>query len=104
MVQGLDRLDSEHGHPMFFILTGVLIAAIGLIHNKIVKDAPKSTAVCFWVEALMLLFIAFSYFEAGKKYTPFIYIALVVIYIFIGYIILKPKARKGKNNESYINY
>ncbi len=96
ILQGLDRLEIDHAHPLFFIVFGAAVGSVGLFHDSLVKNYQVTAAMIYWLEALMILFIAFHYFEIGKKYLPILYIGLVIYYIFIGLQVQNPRVKKVK--------
>ncbi|MEO5642767.1 MAG: hypothetical protein ABIQ40_15595 [Bacteroidia bacterium] len=83
----LERFDSGHHSYIVFLLAGIIFLAVAIFHHKLVHRFPKVDTLFYTIEGCLSFIIAYEYFEAGKKFLPYLYIIaglfqLVAIFIF----------------------
>lgn len=86
VLHGIGELDRSHGSPAFYFMAGALMILVAIYHHKIQSVIGNGESVIFFLESAVQLFIAFHYFEAGKKALPITHLFAAVMYAYVGYI------------------
>jgi hypothetical protein len=99
ILHGISELDRSHGSPWFYFIAGFLMILVAIFHHQVEKLLKNGEGVIFLIEGAVQLFIAFHYFEEGKKALPFAHLLTTMLYFYVGIIKLKgqvPFRKKGK--------
>ncbi|MBL7925004.1 MAG: hypothetical protein JNL88_12455 [Bacteroidia bacterium] len=86
LLHGIGELDRVHGSPSFFFIAGTLMMLTAVFHHQVERRLGNGESIIFFIEAAVQLFIAFHYFEAGKKALPFAHLFCTLLYVYVGYL------------------
>jgi hypothetical protein len=97
ILHGIEHMDTG-GAILFYLVIGVMMLTLAFFHEGVEKKFPKIAGGLYLLEAMVLLFIAFEYFEENKKILPLVYLIAATAYCIAGYIFMtrKVKVRKSK--------
>jgi hypothetical protein len=89
ILHGINEIDRWHGSPWFYFITGFLMLLVAVFHHRVEKFLKNGEGVIFLLEGAVQLFIAFHYFEVGKKALPFAHLLATMLYFYVGIMKLK---------------
>lgn len=91
----LDRMDAGYRFPVFFSVC-CLLCFICVYFNKPLQKSAKLNSVILFIESILVLFIAFNYFERGREIIPVVFIVLAAMFFITGYRNISLLSSKGK--------
>jgi hypothetical protein len=94
ILHGIADLEVHHGKPLFYFLMGILMIFVGVKNDAVAKFSKTLANSFYFIEAIVIFFIAFHFFELGKKFIPWIYTISGVLYFYVGIKNLKKKTTK----------
>jgi hypothetical protein len=85
LIHSYDQLETGHGHPLFFLIAGLIFVSIAIAHPFLEKKFPWIDGVFFCIEALLSLIMCYEAFHHGKKAIPIAYLAAAGMQLFAAY-------------------
>ena len=94
ILHGIDQLEVYSGKPFFYFLMGVLMIFVEIKNDSVTKFSKTLVNSFYFIEAAVIVFIAFRNFEVYKKYIPSIYSLGRASYLYVGFNKLTKKSSK----------
>ena len=94
ILHGIAQLEVHSGKPFFFFLMGVLMIFVEIKNDTVTKFSKTLVNSFYFIEAVVIFFIAVRYFKLGKKYIPWIYSLASASYLYVGINKLAKKSSK----------
>jgi hypothetical protein len=98
ILHGVNEWDKTYGSPAFYLVSGVLMLLLFYYQPGAEKRIGSAFGLVFLIEAVILIFIAFHYFEVGKGALPFAYLLIAAFYLSAGWTRINSK-RKIKTSK-----
>ncbi len=94
ILHGLEDFESGYGSIFFYLVMGLTMLTLAFFQHGMEKKNPKLSGIIYWVEAIIIFFIAFAKFEEFKKFLPLVYIGIGILYFVSGYSMIIKKIKK----------
>lgn len=85
ILHGVNECDKFHGSPLFYFISGSIMLLLFFCQATLEKRPGSSIGLIFLMEAVILSFIAFCYFELGKSALPLAYILIAAFFFSAGW-------------------
>ncbi len=99
ILHALDHYESGYGAILFYFVLGLIMLTLALFQDSIEKRSQKLAGVLYWIEGIVIFFIAFEKFEAFKRIIPVIYLFIGIFYFFTGYFMITKKVKVKKRRS-----
>lgn len=96
ILHGLEDFESGYGSTLFYLILGLAMLTMAFFQNGMEKKNPKLSGLIYWMEAIIIFFIAFEKFEEFKKFLPMVYIGIGILYFISGYSMMMKKIKIKK--------
>ncbi|CAN5503957.1 hypothetical protein BH11BAC2_BH11BAC2_10170 [soil metagenome] len=94
ILHSFSKMESGQNSTWFYLFCGILMFTWAFFQEKMEKSMQKVAGSFYWIEGVVIGFIALEYFSAHKKFIPWIYLLIGSAYFFIGYQVMYQKIRK----------
>jgi hypothetical protein len=99
LLHSLERFESGHHSSVVFLIAGLVFLSVAVFHHKLAHRFPIVDTLFYSIEGLLAFIIAYEFFESGKKFLPYIYVAAGILQLFAIFVF----ARKLKNQAAAKN-
>ena len=98
VLKGIAKLEHPHGYwpiIIFLFASGIYIAAIAILHDRLHHHERYLTASVYAIEAIALGLTAWLYAGEGKRYLP--WVLAVAAVLFVVAIVVRLSVKRGGN-------